>query len=155
MAPNNISVNNQYYSGNLKGLRKYLNSVKDENPKLFEYLNSDLKQLEHDHRISKWGGIGLYSLGGVLLLVGMNEAIKEADEIVDGKEASNDSQTYYALGLVSMLAGLGVQLVYRPDRDDLMDFINKHNKFNKESPPLWQLGINKEGAGQLLFAINF
>lgn len=159
--PRNVQVGNQYYDASFSGLRRYLDKVvQKDNKAMYDHLDTSLKQLETN---SKWAKLAwVAGIGGGLILsgIGMSDQNQCDKDFPDTSSSqwrncyhSFDSWVFGGLGLA--LGGLVFGLYIHPDREDFLNFINKHNELNKETPIKFQLGLVPNGQIKGILSYNF
>lgn len=146
--PNSIKAGEQYYTGDLGGLRKYLdNSLKPNNLSAYETLNPELKQLES----RQLTGVLCYAGGlGAGLGLMTYSLFTHKKETVANVEMDTIDLTYLYVGVGVMVVAYCAGAIMQPSRNDIMDFVNHHNQLNKQNPLEWRLGMLMTPEKQLL-----
>ena len=143
--PNNIKVGSLYYDGSVSGIRKYMKSLIKSDYKMYQELDPLVRKLENRQLLGWVSTIGLGSIGATLMIGSFTFLAKE--ETIDigygltvTETTYNDPALYVGAGL-GIVAVLTLYLVF-PGRGDIMDFINQHNRLNRENPMEFQLGLD-------------
>jgi len=128
-APEKLSAGSQYFSFTPKGMRQYLESVRDTQPTLWTRVDPSLSALEPRVRLSSWFGYG-----GALLSVGM-----VTTGIILSAADADPTGGPLVLGLMGggLVVGIGgfvIWAVMVPKRDDLLEVVNLHNRASPPDP---------------------
>lgn len=133
--PNKINVDNQLYSADLDGISKFMAELSTTNPDLYRKLSPNYRSLMDKERRADWILVGTFIAGAGVALMGTNKPDKQK---MDYQIAGG------SIGLVLPL--LMAPFLY-PGRQDVMDFINQHNRENKERPIRLEVGLNFQAEG--------
>ncbi len=131
-----VSIKNQYYELDHEGLRDYLESIRYDQSDLYSTMNPDMEQLETDEKTARYVRYGAFVVAGLLTVQGFMTFQSEARDAVDdpGSESSNNGSTMMTAGVVIAAIGVLIPNLIKPDKKDYLNFINKHNRQNPESP---------------------
>jgi hypothetical protein len=162
VVPNSMEVNNQYYPGTVSGLRDYMNDLKNSQPETHLKLSKDFDDLYSKQVTANWVFWSSIAVGSVAVIGGFTFlATKETKTYSAASGLAPETVTtpnygavYGGLGLMAI--GSVVSLVLAPGREDILTFINKHNRINNQFPIKWQLGwdVSKKTPG-ILLSYNF
>lgn len=155
VVPSHINVGNEQYEGTLGGMRSYLESVRSAKPDLYAQLSPDLSRLEDRATEAKVIlGVGVAAgLAGILYgFLGRNSCplpsafdpgFEEKSAAWDACNESNMSRslTFSLIGAGAFIAGGAAFYALYPDRNDLFELVNKHNRLNHD-PLQFQLGYD-------------
>jgi hypothetical protein len=120
-APTQLVAGSQYYTFNLKGMRRYLDSIASDQPELWRRLDGELAALETRERKAAWLGWGSLGLGLALFAA----ALVTANDHLEVLSAPG----LFALGgAASVIGGPLVAYSISPDREDLTELVNLHNR---------------------------
>ncbi len=131
-----ISVEKQYFELDNEGLREYMESIRNEQPDLYNTLNPDLEELEKNEKTAKYIRYGGLGLGMFFALQGVAVSSAEADKALDNldSEPSNKGLNLSMLGVLCAAIGVMLPNVMQPEKKDYLKFINKHNRQSPKNP---------------------
>lgn len=120
-----------YYEPNADGLRKYLETLRYSEPKVYSQLNKTVKKYENKDNIAFAVDV-TSAVVGITLIVGSFTFLGKKDPDFPDSPKVNYGAFFGGMGL--WLAG-GIASGYiRPDREDFYDFINEHNRLKPNDP---------------------
>ena len=153
--PSHFSVGEQYFDGNVWGLRSYLESIRSSDADLYAKLAPDLARLE-----TRTTTAGLLLVAGVAAGVGTSlyglttRPNCTAPSVTDPNFAAQVSEwgscndrsrarlmTFTSVGLGLLLAGSIGAMVTAPRRWEYFEFMNRHNTLSPR-PMRFQLGYD-------------
>jgi hypothetical protein len=123
--PERIDVGSQHYPVTPLGLRRYLERIRDSEPQLWRRLDPEVARLEARDSRSLWLGFGGLLLGGALAAGGLFA-------IDGGHDTAGDVLAIGGLAVTG--AGIISFLVIRPERADVIEVMNLHNRLGPEDP---------------------
>ena len=153
--PSSLSIRGQYFGATVGGLRSYVETIRLNDPALYDHLNPSLNKLELRQKTAVavlvvGVGVGLFST--VYAFAGrkccaspsVNDPSFAAD--MDAWGRCNDDNmrtmaTFTSVGLGAALIGLIASAVLFPSRSDVLEIVNEHNRLSHE-PLRWQLGYD-------------
>ena len=142
--PTSLVINEQYFDGNVAGLRMYLSSIQAANPALYTQLVPAVEQLESRTTIARTSLIAGMGVGIALILTGVltrtdcaAPSLGEPDFSTGAAawdSCNRDNMTRLGLlsvvGVAAILGGGITALVTSPRRQDLLDVVNVHNRLS-------------------------
>jgi hypothetical protein len=151
--PQNVTTSSgQIYDASVKGLRKYVDSLKDENPHLYGKLDPDIRNFESQQSNAY---IGMGVSGGVML-AGLGLTLYP---LISGNISEKSLGLVYAGTGVTILGVLGFACsswIFAPSREDFLDFMNKHNRLNPNNKLDLKMGfVPTLGGGSLAASLRF
>lgn len=159
---NNIQAGDQLYDGSISGLRSFIDeeykeSTTANNQQIYQKLNSELESLEN---LNKWSWVSLIAgigAGTALVAIGSSKDCYEGRDLLAGEDPNcvNTKNIYLYSGLGLVASGTLLFYILKPSRSDMLNFINKHNKLNKNKPLKWQLGFNPNGSSGVIATFEF
>ena len=161
--PSQLTVGDQYYEGNLKGLRHYLTDSRELDPELHSLLDPELLRLERQAG-NGWLVIGVGAAAAAVTIGLSGYMIATTPPLGDPpwpegafEERGERFKTWFAVGMGGMLGALAIGVVgvlMMPTRTQVMELINHHNRLRPERPLRFQLGFapSLDGRGGTAFA---
>jgi hypothetical protein len=137
-APERIDAGPHHYPVTPFGLRRYLDSIRETEPQLWRRLDPEVARLEARDSRAYW-------LGGGGLVLGLALAAGSLVAINNGHDTAGE---VLAVGsLAAMGGGIISFLLVRPERADVIEVMNLHNRLGPESRlTLSSRGGNPTGA---------
>lgn len=120
-----------YYEANVKGLRKYLETLRYSEPQVYSQLDKTVDDYENRDNIATAVSV-TSKLAAVTLLVGSFSFLAEEDKNFPGTKKTNFT-AFFGSGVVWILGGVAASYI-EPDREDYYDFINEHNRLKPNDP---------------------
>jgi hypothetical protein len=153
--PSHLAVGNQQFDASVDGLRAYLETKKATNPALYMRLAPDLERLEaksNQARAALVTGLVVGLAAGFFAFAGRQDCAQPSPSApnfsanVAAWSACNDDNARRMMlgGLVAggaLLAGSAAAYALTPDRGDLLEFVNRHNRLSSQ-PLRLQLGYD-------------
>lgn len=155
VVPTQLKVNDQYFDATLDGFRKYMETLKESNTEAYERILPDFESLEKQERLATVSGYTLSGLGSLLML-GATSFWQDEKLERDGSVSKTLNVKAFNLGLTMLTAGGIAKWCLSPDREDYLDFINKHNRQKNVFPIEMRLGWDTgKNLPELSAQINF
>ena len=123
--PKRLQLGSQYYTGDIYGLRQYVDSLQSTNQGLYQTLNTKLLTLESQFSTART--ISTASNYAALGMVVGGLTVFKEDWDGPGKKP-NTTMIYGGVGL--WIIGSIVANRYAPSSSDYLNFINEHNRLN-------------------------
>ena len=134
-----------YYKYSVKGLREYMEEIKDGQPEVYNKLNLNLGRLEARQTTATVllaGGVVVF-LGSTIMFLVDKKIIYLEHEWGEPTEEKEYKDYWLIIAGVGLVLGLSGSL-FKPSDNDLRKFINEHNKLNPKHPIKIQLGYNPD-----------
>lgn len=160
--PSSLTVGDQYYTADWDGFRKYLDTLRASEPRVYAALSPKLGEIEDQRTLGNiviWSGIGIGTglaiWGFSKMATGLDQSecdklpigSTERDHCDDQKMEEWEGETDEGLAFVG--AGLGVAtlgivggILLKPGRSELLDLVNEHNRTRPGQPMRLQLGFD-------------
>jgi hypothetical protein len=154
-----LGHDHQFFEFNVSGMRDYLDSIKDTQPKLYAEISPELERLETKRTQARLFALGSIAVGGALgafyIQKARNGRISGSDDPFSDSFMARYEGPSGTLMIVSGIAvgALGYYLL-NPDRKDLIKFINKHNSAIPDRPIRLQLGLAPAPRGGMLAGLQ-
>ncbi|MCB0362985.1 MAG: hypothetical protein KDD35_09685 [Bdellovibrionales bacterium] len=132
-SPSHFSVSSQYYDFSFSGVSKYMDVLRSSDPELFQRLKPEWDNLK-SKKMWAYTSLGL----GILSFA---YGIKKSTESYDPESSGSGNNSAYGYGLGLGLVGYIVFNIINPDREDLLDFINFHNRTDGKNKIDFNLGL--------------
>ena len=148
-----LTIRGQYFDATVEGLRRYLETIRSNDPQLYAHLDPELSKLESRRNTALavlLAGVGLGVVSTVYGFAGKKSCASPsvtdpsfaADADAWGRcndDNMRTTATFTAVGLGAALAGLAISAALFPRRSDIFGIVNEHNRLSHE-PLRWQLG---------------
>jgi len=148
-----MGPDHQFFEFNVSGMRDYLDSIKEIQPRLYAEVLPELERLERQRTMGRLvigGGVVVAVIGAASFL-----------SSIPGPDSSNfgaNGPGSVAKAASLYITGIGIAAVgyffVLPDRKDLLKFLNKHNSVSPERAIRLQLGLAPAPRGGMLAGLQ-
>lgn len=145
--PKRFQRGDQYYLSSVKGLSSMMADIKIEDPLLYAKLAPQFEEMNAKQRRARHVFIPSLVVGGGLIIGGLATPLEDSDPnwgsngpVYDDRFETSEIVALVGLGVMSV--GTVIAALMLPNRGDIYNFVNLHNKNSNERKLDWQLGLN-------------
>ncbi len=148
-----IDAGARQFDDSVAGLRSYLESIRSTSPEIYLRLDPELGRLEAKRKtatIILVGGLALGTAATIYAFAGAKDcsALDTSGASRAAWSHCNDDNfdktaAFTLIGASSVAVGLLAWFLINPDRSDLIDFVNDHNRLSPR-PLRWDLGYDPQ-----------
>jgi hypothetical protein len=154
-----LEIKGQYYNASISGINKYLHAIKLENPDLHKKLKPLVVQMEKRKVMNRITCGSVFTTGIVMTVwggMGVRKSVQEKEDNGDLELEPLEVVSLSLGGALIVASAIIRKAGRRRFRESFLDFINTHNKLNKESPLKLQMGFRaREKAVNMNLALKF
>ena len=143
------------YPFSLRGIRMYLNDIENEQEDLFAELDLEARKLESREKAALGWGIGLGLGGGTAVVAGTIMALLSIFDNISKINAGVYTMPDLTMSLIgialvaggslSCVSALVTVIALVPKENDFYDFVNKHNRLDRNHRI--EVGLNERADG--------
>ncbi len=156
--PKHFEYGNCYYSSDIKGLESFMGDLQNDNNEVYKQLLPKFKLLEQKRKqaLIVWASGSI--VGSSLIIYGFNKELKQMNsthiENEDIVSTDEGGVGFIAAGGIVVLSEVIIGAILYPGENDIYEFINNHNRINKDKKLDWKIGLIPTNYGGMGVALS-